>query len=235
MRPNVPDPLFHALALTLTLVAAGCAPSYAPPPRTAHDGAAGRLEAREASFGGAYQFAGTSGEARVRLPATDRLWLEAGGTFGESFALGTLGARINAYDSGRMPVRVVLDVDFGVGAGLGGELCGNGASGESSCDGGRAQADGRGWLDRFAYGGYLGGGIALHVTRGFAPFARVRLQLSETTNVPTTYWGSAVAGVDFRYESVSWYGAIGVGGFTNAFDDEAGLLLETGLTFYVGT
>lgn len=223
-------------ALALVVAAAGCAPSYAPPPRTAHDGAPGRLAPGEAGLGGTFTAGGgSSGEARIRLPAADRLWLEAGGTFGENFALGTLGARVTAFDSGRMPVRLVVDVDFGVAGGAGGVLCGNKQSGESGCDGGLASPDGRGWHDRLAFGAYAGSGVALHVTRGFAPYARVRVQASEATNVPVTFWLSGVLGVDLRYRVVSWYGAIGAVTFVNDLDDEAGLLLETGLTFHLGT
>lgn len=234
MSPHSKPPLG---ALALVLATAGCAPTFAPPPRTAHDGAPGRLAPLESGVGGTYTAAGEhAGEARLRLPATDRLWLETGGTFGESFALVSLGARLNAYDSGAMPARVVLDVDLGLAGGAGGALCGNKQSGDDSgCDGGRATPDGSGWLDRFAYGAYAGTGLGVHVTRGFAPYARLRVQASHATNVPTTLWLSGVLGIDLRYRVVSWYGAIGAVGFANDLDSEAGLMLETGLTFHIGT
>ncbi len=214
----------------------GCAPTFAPPMRSTHYGAPGRLapgDGEVAVSGSVYQ----NGAITGGIPLSRNLRLEIGSDagFGSGrWTLGVAGLRWtlpigSQASTGDEPSASYqrkgpyLDVEGGFGLGVGGELSDEG-------EGLHALSEvGNPW-DRFAGGIYAGAGLGYWVVDWFALFGRVRLQIAAASQIPETLWGSSAFGIEFRYSAVSLYLATGVGGYSNRKDQEFGVLGEGGLS-----
>ena len=210
------------LALLLGCGVGACNPHYAPPIRSAHYGAPGRM--RDASWevaGGATHF-GTGGPL-VGLKIAEGLALEMGGELGfieESgrWSLGVTGLRYS-FDQLRDSdgSGASFDVEGGAGLGVGGS---------------RAEDIAGEWSSRLAGGGYLGGGAAWYADRWFAAFGRARVQLSAARGVPATFWWSALLGPEFTVGPVSAYVALGFAGYLNDIDENRSGLIDAGASLH---
>ena len=187
-------------AVFFAMAAAACNPVYAPPVRTMHAGAPGRVRQGDGEVGGTR--AGltypTAGSLHVAVGVRDWVSMEAGGTFivapagptEPSIVMGWAGTRFTLPRRRNGP-SLLLDGELGVGAGVGGSLCIRNAQGADVCD-----ADGRRWYDRGAFGGYEGGGIGFGY-EWFSLYGRARVEESVATGIPVTYWPSLMLGLGF--------------------------------------
>jgi len=221
--------------LCASLFVAGCNATYAPPIRAVQYGAPARLEQGHVEVGGdAGGFsAPTAGGPHVGVGIRDWVALEAGGNFQlvmgnvHKWAMGFVGPRFSYAPHRQEAVHFVGDLELGLGAGVGGVLDDNDAPSKdcTSCDG-------RAATDRIAGGGYAGIGIGEQI-HWFSVFARVRVEGSTATNVPTTVWPSATAGVEFNIRkraAITLAG--GYIGYTNARDTEHGWFYQLGVTAF---
>ena len=211
----------------------GCAATYAPPPRAGTSGSPVPLEAGRMSVGVAVEFVSPIPllDAVLTVDATDWLAVEAGANWANhGWALAWAGVRFEAVGEGDREARFVLDFDAGGAAGVGGRRCSNGSGANEDCppDG---QPDGRDWTDRIAGGGYLGGGLALHLS-WFSIFLRDRVSVSAAEGVPPTVWnllstGLQAAPIDlFRFWTAFTWGV-----YWNDLDDGRGGAFELGVAF----
>lgn len=210
-------------ALALATLEA-CNASYAPPIRGTHYGLPGRLSSGQGEVAVAAAGPHNRGSATVALPLARGLTVEGNYDGAERFHIGSAGLR------GTIPLGGPwsLDLEGGLGAGVGGERCGNSSDTTQTCAAG--QADGRSAYDRFAFGGYLGAGVGLRPWRLVGFFVRARTQVSSATGAPVTGWGSAVAGVEFRAGPVRPYLAGGAFVMLNDAHTESNAILELGLS-----
>jgi hypothetical protein len=220
-----PTRIFLGLTLLLAL-GVGCAPTLSPPMRSTHFGAPGRATSGE----GLVQIAGTNqGTAAptISLPVADDLHVEIGGDArptDEQWAMGSVGVRYTLGpprgEDGRRPSTGPYgDVEFGLGAGVGG--VGHDEDGEP--------VDSRTAWERFAYGGYVGTGFGWRFLPWLAGFTRTRVQLTKATNLPETTWFSAMAGPELTWGALSLHLGGGWAGYSNDDDADHGPLFEAGL------
>jgi len=225
---------FNPTVLCAAALLGACAPTYAPPMRTTHVGAPRTLPGGRLELGtGASIHHGWSRGAALRVGLPEDTQIELGSDIGDTWQLGLLGVRWVKGDTA--PSAWVIDVEAGLGLGLGGELCGNPGEAETrSCGGVDLTTDGREWDDRIAYGGYAGAGLARH-WRWFALYGRARSQLSTATEVPKTVWWSSVLGGQITlFDNLRLYAGGGLAGFSNRYDEETGLILDAGLALLGG-
>lgn len=219
--------LASVLVLTWLLISgSSCAPTLAPPLRSTHFGAPGRAGASD----GLVQIAGThqgTAASVVSLPLAADLHVEIGGDVrptDEQWAMGSLGLRYTLgppREAGdlHLPTGPYGDVEFGLGAGVGGV---------GHDDEGAPVDDQSAW-ERFAYGGYVGAGFGWRFLPWLAGFTRTRVQLSKADKLPTTSWYSAMAGPEFSLGRLSLHLAGGWAGYANDDDSDQGPLFEAGL------
>jgi hypothetical protein len=202
----------------------GCSPTYAPPVRSTHDGAAGRLhrdEMQVAGSAGLFQ----NGGAWLTVPTGTDVKLELGGDFAPQleWMMGWIGARytFSKRQEGRwLGSGVAFDIEGGTGAGTGGTN-------------GREDARDIDWDDRTAIGTYTGVGFAYHVAGIFAPWVRGRVQLTGAEDVPLTFWSSGLTGVELGYRIFHVYVGTGVAGYRNSVDSSWGWYpIEGGISFH---
>jgi hypothetical protein len=217
-------------SMALAWLVAGCNPTYAPPLHTMHGSAPGRAADEYQLRVGA---TGAQGSAGLAIPVTRTTHVEIGSDFAESWVLGTGGFRLTGLFEEVGSMRLAGDVAVGLGVGRGGERCGNSRESMPNCDG-EGTADGLAWHQRFAYGAYLDGGVALHMTDWFAPFLRVAMKFSKASNIPATIWYSALLAADFRIDAVSVYFGGGFYGYGNELDGHQDPFLEVGLAVQFG-
>lgn len=234
-----------AAALAALVASSGCVPpTFAPPVRTAHFGAPARLTR---GLGAVYAAAGTSGARYgtlgLSVPVRGGLRVEASGDASEYSATGSAGLRYT-----HLAGRLGMDAEFGFGLGAGGALCGNKADTSRPCENGqRASAsgapampylypDGLDAWDRIAYGGYAGFGFGARPWSWVEVYLRGRLQLTRSTNIPTTLWGTALGGVQLKLGPVDLHAALGWSCYFDERDQNNAALLEAGITvpFRVG-
>jgi hypothetical protein len=218
-------------ALFLMAFGEACYPVYAPPVRAVHSGAPGRIHEGEVEIGGTMAGVTTpfAGSVHVAYGVHDWVSLEGGGTFigtpsAPLSAMGWVGPRFTLPRRTQGP-SLLLDLELGIGAGVGGERC--------SRDGGCA-SDHLGWSDRVALGGYEGGAVGFGY-RWFSLYLRGRMEQSVATNIPVTFWPSGLLGVGFdlgRHVSLDAGG--GFMGYFNGQDAIAGPIWQTSLTFRFG-
>ena len=84
--------------------------------------------------------------------------------------------------------------------------------------------------DRFAYGAYTGFGFGARPWRWVEVYLRGRMQLTRATDVPTTLWGSALGGVQFKIGPVDVGAGLGWTCYFNERDQNNGFSLEAGVT-----
>lgn len=214
------------LGLTTTLSSA-CV-SVAPPVRTNHYGAPGRMEAGmvEAAAGIDYGLE-LSGGPLVGYGISDAVSLEVGGEVGDfPRAIGWLGARYTPLRPAGRKLAFVLDLETGAGAGVGGNRCVDSVCESPALD----------W-QRPAGGAYFGLGIGGKLA-WFWPWLRVRTQVSGAEGVPVTSLTTAMIGVQFSISSLAHLYA-GTGGFVivnQEFGPAAGwMLIDGGLSFTIPT
>jgi hypothetical protein len=210
------------LATPVTLVA--CV-SIAPPIRTGHYGAPGRMQAGmvEAAGGATWADAAVNGGPMVGYGVTDAVALEAGGELGSyDRGIGYLGVRYSPLRPEGRSRAFTLDVEGGAGAGVGGPC----SSEDEPCVP---------W-SRPAGGGYLGLGIGGKI-KWFSPWLRVRTQLSVAEHVPYTSYTSALAGVQFSIGELAHL-YLGTGTYLLAFQGDTywgWAYLDGGLSFTIAT
>lgn len=215
--------LLSRLSVAAVFTIYGCSASFSPPMRSIHETAPGLTSAHEGTVAVAGALPNRVG-ATVSIPVAHGLRVEAHGDGSDLWVVGNVGVRATEHIGNS---RVTVDQELGGGGGLGGARCGNTGESGSSCSTGTA--DGLAWSQRVAYGGYTGIGLGVRLAPWVHAFARARVQVSQATQAPLTFWASGLAGPAFRYGRVSWYGGVGYGGYANR-DDRAGtLLVETGM------
>ncbi|MCC7539390.1 MAG: hypothetical protein IT379_24410 [Deltaproteobacteria bacterium] len=222
------SPILLATFAALSLTTAGCMPTYAPPPRAAHNVAPDRLERGEAEVTVSANWY-LRGTVAASFQVTDEVTLEGGGETGVGpWQLLSGGARLTLLDAhgGRGGS---VDLEAGLSGGVGGERCttddGDLVNGCEGLD------DGLSWSDRFAYGGYLGFGAGYRFRREIQLYARARIEVATATNIPTTTWGSALGGIELAFDPVLLHLAAGWGGYHNSRDHVTGPLVEIGFGF----
>lgn len=227
-------PVQHLVCIFYAITSFACNPTYAPPVRSTHMGAPGRLQPGMTGLAdgvGLYLNNGPTlsvglGDAPVHL--------ELGGDFARSaWAMGSIGVRYTLSDRERLNdgwfgAGPSFDAELGVGAGVGGE---RGTSQPGTAPSGAEPVD---WDERRAYGGYGGVGFGWHVCRWFSPWMRTRAQLTTAEQVPHTVWLSGMAGGELDFGPVAIYTGIGGAGYLNRIDEEGGLLFEGGLSIHLG-
>lgn len=220
----------HALALG-ALAALGCNPTFAPPMRLAHGGGPGRIAPTHGavSAGGGL---GGYGSLGVAIPLPEGFHLEGSGSAWEYGATGALGVRYT-----HRARRLAMDGEFGLGGGAGGALCGNDDAPDERCNAGSPtgamgarRADGLDAWSRYTFGGYAGVGLGARVWRSLGVFGRTRVQLSQARNVPTTFWASAMGGIEWSLGPLELYVGAGWAAYFNSYDQDNTLVLEGGLS-----
>lgn len=233
------DRLTRSGLASLAVVAWGCAPpTFAPPIRAAHFGGPARLAADQgAVFAAAGAGPARYGSLGVTLPVHEHLRVEASGDATEYSALGSVGVRYT-----HLAGRLGMDGELGFGLGAGGALCGNLTDTSQACATGQRapgaldsarpplRPDGRDAWDRFAFGGYAGFGFGARPWRWVEFYLRGRLQLSRATSIPTTLWGTALGGVQFKLGPVDANLALGWSCYFNERDQINGAIVEAGVT-----
>jgi len=214
--------------LPLAAIAAGCAPTYAPPVRPTHGGAPGSVAPSESELR-AEVGVPAGGAGNLLLPLGPKVHLELGADGSEEWVMGRSGLRLTGLEESIGSMRLLADISVGAGIGRGGVLCGNLAEGDDNCDGTTEEADGLAWHQRLAGGGWLGGGLALHPAEWIVPYVRASMRLTGATGVPATFWLSGMGGVEFRLGAASLHLGIGWWGYANENDANDGVLLELGL------
>lgn len=223
----------------LAALVGGCIPpTFAPPVRAAHFGAPGRITA---GVGAVHAAVGTMaaryGSLTVSLPVASGLRVEVGGDGTEHSAMGSAGVRYT-----HLAGRLGMDAELGFGAGAGGALCGNAQDTARPCAGSQRDPgtrdaappplvpDGLTAWDRFAFGGYAGFGFGARPWPWVEVYLRARVQLARATHVPTTLWGSALGGVQFKIGPVDVGAGLGWACYFNERDQNNGFALELGVT-----
>lgn len=210
--------------LPLAFVFCGCNASYAPPIRSTHYGLPGRLSSGQGELSVAAAIPHTHGSASLSIPVAENVRVESTYDLSDTWHVGSAGLR------GTVPLnrRWSLDLEGGVGAGIGGERCGNRGESGHTCEAG--VSDGLSVSDRFAYGAYVGAGVGVRPWHALGFFARGRAQVSAATNVPVTAWGSGVLGLELATGPLRTHLSGGVGVYTNSAETETGALIELGLS-----
>jgi opacity protein-like surface antigen len=224
----------------LAVQCCSCSPyAFAPPIRSTHYGAPGKLEPGQIEIAGAFNATpALSGGPQLSYAVNEWFQVEAGGELSDgAWGLGFAAARFTPVNARRGIFRLAVDIDLGVGIGLGGELScleeEEGVEQPPRCL--ENQEHPREWNERLAAGSYVGGGIAFHVSF-FSIFARGRVQVSFSEGLPMTLWGSSVVGLAF--DILSWvdlYGAVGVAGLHNDMFAVTGFIAEVGVSVTIPT
>jgi hypothetical protein len=227
------------VGLVVGVMLGGCAPTYAPPVRSPHYGAPGRLSEGdvEVAGGAAGFFSPTAGGGWLGYGVRDWISVEAGADGSElGWGMGYAGVRLTHAPRRDAKFHAAFDFETALGAGAGGSRCGNKNKDEeaSSCDG-NGTPDGRSWRERGAGGAVVGGGAGYHLGPA-AGFVRGRLQLTGATNVPATLWSSVHAGLQFRIaRTVDLFSSFGHSGYYNQIDHLHGWTLDFGLAIRIPT
>ncbi len=229
----------HWPSCLLAALAGGCIPpTFEPPIREAHVCAPARMTAGLGAVHAAVGVAAARyGSLTVSLPVAAGLRVEVGGDGTEYSGTGSAGVRYT-----HLAGRLGMDAELGFGVGAGGALCGNEPDTARPCassqrDPGTRDAappplypDGLTAWDRFAFGGYAGFGFGARPWPWVEVYLRGRVQLTRATHVPTTLWGSALGGVQFKIGPVDVGAGLGWTCYFNERDQNNGLTLELGVT-----
>lgn len=183
-------------AIALIVVAAtmsGCV-SVAPPVRTGAYGAPGRMQAGmvEAAAEASYGRDSVGGGPMLGYGINDAITVEGGGEVFGNRAMGWLGTRWTPLRPEGRDFALVLDVEGGLGAGVGGRRCNDDDECESTYDDFR----------RPAGGGYLGLGVGGKI-KFFSPWLRLRTQATAAAGVPITSITTGLLGVQFSIASLA--------------------------------
>jgi hypothetical protein len=219
--PRTPSRLLVLLGLA-ALSATACNATYAPPLRSTHLRAPGRLAPNQGDLSATVGAAHGRGALGVSLPVSEVLSVEVQGDTSDTWHLGNASVRATHRSADRV---LSLDGEVGGGAGVGGQRCGNAALDNSDpCPG--LAVDGRGVTDRVAYGGFLGVGVGVRPVRWLSLFARTRAQLSAATNVPNTLWLSGLAGAEVYVGPVVFGLGAGYAHYRNSVENDGDAIVE---------
>jgi len=180
-----------ALILFILAVQLPACMSYGPPVRSPGYGAPGRIRQGQLEIGGAVAHPGSPGSGGPFIGYGIRDWasIEVGVDFSyRQWALGYLGGRFTYAPRRDRKLHGALDGELGVGGGAGGQFY---------CPSQQPCADTRGWTDRAALCGYVGGGAGYHFSF-FALYARGRFQATAAEGLPSTVFGTVHGGMQFR-------------------------------------
>lgn len=227
----------HPLLLTCAMLAPACAPTYAPPVRTIHGGAPGRLDPGQVEIGGGSMGLGAvpggiGGGGNLGYAVRPHLALEAGVDGGSGgWTLGWGGVRVPyRWRTSQRWLSFAADGSLSLGAGVGGENCSEGSNG-SAADEGRCLSDGLEWYRRLAGGGAIGAGAAMRLGP-VSLFSRGRLQITGARNVPATQWASGMGGLHVHIlDRADLWWSMGIAHYANAADSTWGTISEVGLAF----
>jgi hypothetical protein len=189
----------RGLASTLTMAAvlalSGCV-SVAPPVRSVPYGAPGRMQAGmvESATEAAYGPDAAGGGSMIGYGINDDITVEGGGELFGNRAMGWLGTRWTPLRPEGRDFAFVLDVEGGLGAGVGGQRC------EDDADGNPCESTFEDFR-RPAGGGYFGLGIGGKI-RFFSPWLRLRTQATAATGVPITSITTGLLGLQFSIASL---------------------------------
>lgn len=223
------------LLLTCATLVLACAPTYAPPLRTIHGGAPGRLDPGQMEIGGGSLGVGAvpggvGGGGGLGYAVRPHLAVEGGVDGATSWTMGWGGVRVPyRWRTSQRWLTFAADGSLSVGAGVGGSRCSEGSEGQSTpCD---ADLDGLHWYRRMAGGGAIGAGAAMRLGP-VSLFSRGRLQIVGARNIPATQWASAMGGVHVHilHRADLWW-SMGVAHYANAQDSAWGTISEVGLAF----
>jgi len=219
---------------TLILCAvAGCNPTYAPPVRAFQYGAPARLTEGRVEIGGTVGGLAVPnvGGPHIAIGIRDWVAVEAGANLqllGEGWAMGFVGPRFSWAPHRKNPIHLITDLELGVGAGVGGELNGGAVPGSRDCP----PCDSLKWSDRFAWGGYQGIGFGEQI-HWFSIYARVRVEESTATHLPTTLWPSVSLGLEANIRKRAAITiAGGYMGYTNSVDHVNGWFYQVGVALF---
>ncbi len=214
--------LFSRLGLGLVSLGA-CNATYAPPVRSTHLRAPGRLAPGQGEIAATVGAPNGRGALGGGIPVTEALSVEAQFDTSDAWHVGNVGLRATH----RSPDRVLsVDGEFGGGGGVGGQRCGNVGTDGDPCPGGAP--DGRSAQERLAYGGFVGLGVGVRPVRWMALFARSRAQLTTANNVPNTLWISGLAGAEFLLGPVVVGAGAGYAHYSNDTESRGDLIVELG-------
>jgi hypothetical protein len=192
------------LAAIATL--SGCV-SVAPPVRLGPYGAPGRMQAGMVETGTEVVYGPESagGGPMLGYGISDAITIEAGGEVSGYRALGWLGTRFSPLRPEGRDFALLLDVEGGFGAGVGGRRCDDEGDCESTLENFR----------RPAGGGYAGLGVGAKI-KFFSPWLRLRTQATAAVGVPITSITTGMFGLQFSIASLAYiYAGTGVVLVTN--------------------
>ena len=217
----------HVVTLVASLSLSACV-SIGPPIRTGHYGAPGRMEAGmvEASGNVTWSDVDLAGGPMIGYGVRDDLAVEGGAEVSSwARAIGYAGIRYTPLRPEGRDFAFTLDLEGGVGAGVGGRHCEEGLCESAAQD----------WR-RPAGGAYLGLGIGGKI-KWFSPWLRVRTQASAAEHVPITSLTTAGGGVQFSIFSLAHL-YLGTGVYLLANQNIAHVgwgYIDAGLSFTIAT
>lgn len=214
-------------AILLALLLLPACMSYGPPVRSPGYGAPGRIRQGQLEVGGSVAHPGRPGSGGPFVGYGVRDWasVEVGADFSfRQWALGYLGGRFTYAPKRDRKLHGALDGELGVGGGVGGYFYCQPA--QQPC------GDPRGWSDRAALGGYVGGGAGYHFSF-FALYARGRFQATAAEGLPSTVFGSLHGGMQFRIaRHVDLFTSGGLFGLHNRQGNRIDPYWDVGLSVY---
>ncbi len=217
----------HHMTVLVPIVAMAtiaCGPTYAPPVRSGHHGTPGRMQQGHMEIAG--DVAGPAGSPSMGGLSTGVVvedWLEIqtgvdASLLNEdlSWTMGWMGLALTGRQG-----PVAMEVEVGLGGGAGGQYC------EYIDD---CKDRSGPWYRRPAFGAYFGAGVGLHL-KWFSFFGRMRFQVSNARDVPTTMWASGVAGVQISIlRSFHIHFGAGRGGYWNEKESMTFDILDMGVS-----
>jgi hypothetical protein len=188
----------------------GCAVVYAPPIRSTMGSAPGKLTRGVGEFsvsGQSFIYNTPSATPLTAFGISDNVSIDLAGDFDlisrakrdpteysgtyEGWAMGSAGMRVVIYEEEKEnDLKVKADVEFGLGAGVGGSLdcvvkdSAYGPEGHTCNDFPNVDPH---WTERFAYGGYFGLGYGSGISDNSSLYFRVRETISVAENTPLTF------------------------------------------------
>jgi hypothetical protein len=223
---NVLGRVLLSLSVSAITMASACV-SVAPPVRMGHYGAPGRVEGGMVEVGGeATHGVDMGGGPLLGYGVTDAIAVEGGAEIGHrTRAIGWAGLRYTPLRGYDRDFALLLDVEGGAGAGVGGRRCVEGV-----CESVEQN------FRRPAGGGYLGLGVGGKF-KWFSPWVRLRTQASAAEGVPITSFTTALAGVQFSIVKLAHI-FVGTGGYLIAneqFTNWGWFAVNGGVSFTIAT